>query len=73
MLDVVVANASIVNWARFWELSDDQWQNMIDVNLTGVWRTLKVSTPRMIEAGNGGSIITISSVAGIKALPGQSH
>jgi SDR family mycofactocin-dependent oxidoreductase len=72
-LDVVVANAGISNWGRFWELSDDQWLTMIDVNLTGVWRTLKGAVPHMIEAGNGGSIITVSSVAGIKALPGQAH
>jgi SDR family mycofactocin-dependent oxidoreductase len=72
-LDVVVANAGISNWSRFWEMTDDQWLTMIDINLTGVWRTLKAAVPRMIEAGNGGSIITVSSVAGIKALPGQAH
>jgi SDR family mycofactocin-dependent oxidoreductase len=72
-LDVVVANAGISNWARFWEMSDEQWQTMIDVNLTGVWRTMKAAVPHMLSAGNGGSIITISSVAGLKALPCQSH
>jgi len=46
---------------------------MIDVNLTGIWRTLKAAVPYMLSAGNGGSIITISSVGGIKALPGASH
>jgi SDR family mycofactocin-dependent oxidoreductase len=72
-LDVVVANAGIVNWGRFWALSDDQWQTLIDINLTGVWRTMKAAVPHMIDAGNGGSIIAISSVAGIKSLPGQAH
>lgn len=72
-LDVVVANAGISNWGRFWELTDEQWLTMIDINLTGVWQTLKAAVPHMIEAANGGSIITVSSVAGIKALPGQSH
>jgi SDR family mycofactocin-dependent oxidoreductase len=72
-LDIVVANAGINNWSRFWEMSDDQWQTMIDINLTGVWRTMKAAVPQMITASRGGSIITISSVAGIKALPGQSH
>ncbi|MGV0791490.1 mycofactocin-coupled SDR family oxidoreductase [Mycolicibacterium sp. XJ1819] len=72
-LDVVVANAGISNWARFWEMSDEQWQAMIDINLTGVWRTMKAAVPHMLSAGNGGSIITISSVAGLKALPAQSH
>jgi SDR family mycofactocin-dependent oxidoreductase len=72
-LDVVVANAGINNWNRFWEMPDDQWQTMIDINLTGVWRTLKAAVPHMLSAGNGGSIVTISSVAGLKALPAQAH
>ena len=72
-LDVVVANAGISNWGRFWEMPDDQWLTMIDINLTGVWRTMKSAVPLMLSAGNGGSIITISSVAGLKALPSQAH
>lgn len=72
-LDVVVANAGICNWGRFWEMSDDQWSTLVDINLTGVWRTMKAAVPHMLSAGNGGSIITVSSVAGIKALPGQAH
>jgi SDR family mycofactocin-dependent oxidoreductase len=72
-LDVVVANAGICNWGRFWEMPEEQWQTLLDVNLTGVWRTMKASVPHMISAGNGGSIITVSSVAGLKALPGQAH
>jgi len=58
---------------RFWELSESQWSTLIDINLSGVWRTLKAAAPLMISAGIGGSIITISSVAGIKALPGLAH
>jgi SDR family mycofactocin-dependent oxidoreductase len=72
-LDIVVANAGISTWGRFWEMTEERWQSMIDINLTGVWRTLRAATPAMIEAGNGGSIINISSVAGIKSLPGQGH
>jgi SDR family mycofactocin-dependent oxidoreductase len=72
-LDVVVATAGICNWNRFWEMSEDQWQTMIDVNLTGVWHTMKAAVPQMIEADNGGSNIAVSSVAGIKSLPGQAH
>jgi SDR family mycofactocin-dependent oxidoreductase len=72
-LDVVVANAGIADSCRFWEMPDEQWQTMIDVNLTGVWRTLKAAVPHMLAAGNGGSIITVSSVAGIKSLPAAAH
>jgi SDR family mycofactocin-dependent oxidoreductase len=72
-IDVVVANAGILTWDRFWEISDEDWEATIDVNLTGVWRTMKAVTPLMIEGGIGGSIIATSSVAGIKSLPGQAH
>ncbi|TSE02185.1 NAD(P)-dependent oxidoreductase [Skermania sp. ID1734] len=72
-LDVVVANAAICNWNRLWEMSDDQWSTLIDVNLTGVFKTLKAAIPAMIEAGNGGSIIVVSSLAGVKSMPVQSH
>ena len=72
-LDVVVANAGISAWGRVWEISPEQWRTVLDVNLTGVWNTLRATIPPMIDAGHGGSIITISSVAGLKALPGQAH
>jgi NAD(P)-dependent dehydrogenase (short-subunit alcohol dehydrogenase family) len=72
-LDAVVANAGISNWSRFWEMPEDQWQRMIDINLTGVWHTFKACVPTFIEQGRGGSIVAISSVAGLKSLPGQAH
>lgn len=72
-LDVVVANAGIVSWGRFWEMDPQRWQDMIDINLTGVYNTMRAAAPAMIKAGHGGSIIVISSVAGIKSLPGQAH
>ena len=72
-LDIVVANAGVCNWNRLWEMSDEQWETLIDINLTGVWKTLKASVPAIIEGGRGGSIIVVSSVAGLKALPGQAH
>jgi NADP-dependent 3-hydroxy acid dehydrogenase YdfG len=50
-----------MNYGRAWELSAKQWQQTIDTNLTGVWNTMKVVVPAMIAAGNGGSIIIISS------------
>lgn len=72
-LDIVVANAGVMNWGRLWEISAEQFQQVIDVNLTGVWNTMKAAVPAMIAAGNGGSIITVSSAAGIKAVPGCGH
>ncbi len=72
-LDIVVANAGVLNWGRLWELSDEQWNTVIDTNLTGTWRTLRAAIPAMIEAGKGGSIIVVSSAAGLKATPGNGH
>lgn len=68
-LDIVVANAGVLNWGRVWEISAQQWQETLDTNLTGLWNTMKSVVPAMIDAGNGGSIINISSAAGIKAVP----
>lgn len=45
----------------------------IDVNLSGTSRTVKAALPAMIEAGNGGSVIVVSSSTGLKAMPGNSH
>ncbi|MBM4600605.1 mycofactocin-coupled SDR family oxidoreductase [Rhodococcus hoagii] len=72
-LDIVVANAGISTWNRFWEMPEEQWTTMIDINLNGVWRTLKAAVPAMIDGGRGGSIIVVSSAAGIKASPGTSN
>lgn len=72
-LDIVVANAGVLSWGRLWELSEEQWDTVIEVNLSGVWRTIRAAVPAMIEAGNGGSIIVVSSPAGLKATPANGH
>ena len=72
-MDILVANAGVLSWGRLWELSDEQWNSVIDTNLTGTWRTLRAVIGPMIEAGNGGSIIIVSSAGGIKATPGNGH
>jgi len=72
-LDILVANAGVLGWGRVWELTDEQWDTVIGVNLTGTWRTLRATVPAMIEAGNGGSIVVVSSAAGLKATPGNGH
>ena len=72
-LDILVANAGVLSWGRLWEMSEEQWDTVIDVNLNGTWRTIRAAVPAMIEAGNGGSIIIVSSSAGLKATPGNGH
>ncbi|HET7523453.1 MAG TPA: mycofactocin-coupled SDR family oxidoreductase, partial [Acidimicrobiales bacterium] len=72
-IDVVVANAGILTAGLLWELSEEQWHDMIDTNLTGVWHTIKAVVPVMIEQGRGGSIIVISSVSGLSGSPFVGH
>jgi len=55
-LDIVVANAGVLNWGRLWEISAQQWQDTLDINLTGLWNTIKAVVPPMIEAGNDASM-----------------
>ncbi|MCW2530377.1 MAG: short-chain dehydrogenase/reductase, partial [Pseudonocardiales bacterium] len=71
-IDIVVANAGTtgVN-VNAQDISEQDWQTTIDINLTGTWHTVKAALPPMIEAGNGGSIILISSGVGLKALEHQ--
>ncbi len=72
-LDILVANAGVLSWGRLFEMSEEQWDTVIEVNLSGTWRTVRAVAPAMIEAGNGGSIIIVSSSAGLKATPGNGH
>ncbi|MBN9635951.1 MAG: mycofactocin-coupled SDR family oxidoreductase, partial [Actinobacteria bacterium] len=72
-LDILVANAGILSWGRLFEMDEDQWDSVVNVNLSGTWRTIRAVVPAMIEAGNGGSIIIVSSSAGLKATPGNGH
>lgn len=65
-IDILIANAGVLSWGRLWEMSDQQWEDIIDTNLTGTWKTVKAVVPTMIEAGNGGSIVIVSSVSGLK-------
>jgi (+)-trans-carveol dehydrogenase len=72
-VDIVVANAGILSLGRAHELTEEEWQDMLDVNLTGVWHTVKAAIPHMLEADNGGSIILTSSTAGTKGLGNAVH
>jgi SDR family mycofactocin-dependent oxidoreductase len=68
-LDIVIANAGIA--LPTWEVDDAQaFADQIAVNLTGVWNTVHVAAPAMIEAGHGGSVVLISSVMGLSGRTG---
>jgi (+)-trans-carveol dehydrogenase len=72
-IDIVCANAGIATYGPSWELTEEQWDEMIDTNLAGVWETCRAVIPHMIERGGGGSIILTSSTAGIMGLANVGH
>jgi (+)-trans-carveol dehydrogenase len=73
-LDIIVANAGIGNGgATLDKTSEKDWTDMIDVNLSGVWKTVKAGVPHILAGGHGGSIILTSSVGGLKAYPHTGH
>ncbi len=65
-IDAMVAAAGIDSWGKAWELTDAQWQKMLDVNLTGVWKTARAVAPTMI-AQRSGSLVFIGSVLSHRA------
>jgi SDR family mycofactocin-dependent oxidoreductase len=68
-LDIVIANAGIA--LPKWDVPEPQsFADQIAINLTGVWNTGHAAAPAMIEAGNGGSIVLISSVMGLSGRTG---
>lgn len=68
-LDGVVANAGIEIFKAWDKFSEEEFRDVIDVNLVGVWNTVMATAPVLVEAGNGGSIVLISSGNGLKAGP----
>lgn len=72
-LDIILGNAGIVSQAPIWELEADVWEEMIDINLTGVWKTVRAGVNQMIKAGNGGAIVLTSSSAGLKSMNNIGH
>ncbi|KUI04014.1 mycofactocin-coupled SDR family oxidoreductase [Mycobacterium sp. IS-3022] len=71
-LDIVCATAGITSRGMAAELTEAAWQTMLDVNLTGVWRTCKLAVPHLIRRGSG-SVVLVSSIAGLRGLVGVAH
>src|SRR5579864_4083155 len=71
-VDIVLANAGIAPMS-LGEERHEAWQDVIDVNLTGVFNTVEIAIPSMIERGQGGAIVLTSSTAGINGIGGPSR
>jgi SDR family mycofactocin-dependent oxidoreductase len=72
-LDIVLANAGITSYSSTLEMDEETWQTMIDVNLTGQWKTVKAAVPHVIAGGRGGSVVITSSLAAIFSNPNTAH
>jgi SDR family mycofactocin-dependent oxidoreductase len=71
-IDCLIANAGIWTLGPVQEMSRETWQEMIDINITGVWQSVKAVVPHMIERQQG-SIVMTSSVNGLEGGPFFSH
>jgi SDR family mycofactocin-dependent oxidoreductase len=72
-LDIVVANAGIASFAPAEDLTDEMWDDMIGINLTGVFKTVRAALPHLKANDAGGALVLTSSTAGIKGLANLAH
>jgi SDR family mycofactocin-dependent oxidoreductase len=71
-VDIVVANAGIWALTPAWEITEQQWDDVVGINLTGVWRTVRAVLPHMRERG-AGSIVITSSINGLEPAMLNAH
>lgn len=72
-LDIVLANAGISTPSPTLEMDEEVWDTMIEVNLTGQWKTVKASVPHIIAGGRGGSVVMTSSSAAMIPMANIAH
>ncbi|HEV7471630.1 MAG TPA: mycofactocin-coupled SDR family oxidoreductase [Pseudonocardia sp.] len=73
-IDILLANAGILSLSEnTWELDDETWDDMIDINLTGVFKACRAVVPHIRAGGRGGSIVITSSIAGLRGVAGCTH
>jgi SDR family mycofactocin-dependent oxidoreductase len=72
-LDIVLANAGIASFCPAEDMSDAMWDDMIDINLTGQFRTVRPAIPHLKANPEGGAIVFTSSTAGRKGLANLTH
>ncbi|WP_066907537.1 mycofactocin-coupled SDR family oxidoreductase [Millisia brevis] len=72
-IDIVLANAGINSMSPALEMDETTWQTMIDINLTGVWKTIRAAAPHIVAGGRGGSVVITSSLAAMHANANIAH
>lgn len=73
VVDLLVNNAGIETIIPFLEMTEDQYQRVLDVNLKGEWLCCQAVTREMVRAGKPGAIVNLASIQAGRALPGRSH
>jgi SDR family mycofactocin-dependent oxidoreductase len=72
-LDIIVANAGITSPRAWNAITPEEFRDVMDVNVTGTWNSVMAGAQHVIGGGRGGSIILISSAAGVKMQPFMIH
>ena len=72
-LDIIVANAGISSPRAWNAITPEEFRDVMDVNVTGTWNSVMAGAQHIIDGGRGGSIILISSAAGVKLQPFMIH
>ena len=72
-LDIIVANAGVSAPQAWDDIRPEDFRDVIDINVTGTWNTVMAGAQHIVDGGRGGSIILISSAAGIKLQPFMIH
>jgi NAD(P)-dependent dehydrogenase (short-subunit alcohol dehydrogenase family) len=72
-IDILVNNAGIETIVPFLELTDQQWTDLVDVNLRGEWLCSQVFCKRVVAGGRKGNVVNIGSIQAAKVLPGRTH
>ena len=73
-IDILVNNAGIAgSTAKLWELPVEEWRRVVEIDLIGPYLCCRAVVPHMLQAGRGGRIVNIASIAGKEGNPNASH
>jgi NAD(P)-dependent dehydrogenase (short-subunit alcohol dehydrogenase family) len=72
-IDALFANAGISGYARFVDMSLDEWRRVMRVNLDGAFLSLREAARHMVDRGEGGALVAVSSTSAIHGAPGMEH
>jgi 3-oxoacyl-[acyl-carrier protein] reductase len=72
-INVMINNAGLGGTASVLEMTDEQWQRVLDITLTGTFRCTRAAVRQMVAQGRGGAVVNNASVLGWRAQAGQAH